>query len=341
MIYVYSFYYSHASNGIRLTYELVHILNRNGVESRNLCFDKYNPDWCVPAEYAKYTIYLSEVNVVIKPDDIVIYPEQVENNPLSAKRVIRLLLNKPYFIFGTGINYSTTDYIISYSQIISDTYPQMYYMIDERQLFKQYCNVQSDPFMCTVYFGKIDSKVLHRKRRQLKTIIRNFKRVKVICRNFPCSRDETLLWIKQSSLLISFDAISNINYESTLLGVPVLLMDDSFNIKEKNLNVKQTGYCYSIKELPLAKSIVQQSFLDYEKYLFIQEENIIKIIKDAEKHFERIVKDVAYEKDNKARLEIQKERDLLEYKSQLGKRQLQSIRYYKDIPLRIRRILHV
>ena len=341
MIYVYSFYYSHASNGIRLTYELVSILNRNGISSKNLCFDKYNPEWHIPFEYEKNTIYLSQEKVDIKTEDIVIYPEQIVDNPLSANRVIRLLLNKPYFIFGTGINYSSTDYIISYSKIISNKYPQMYYMIDERQLFKQYCGIPSDPSMCTIYFGKTDRRILKQKRKQLATILKKYSKIKVICRNIPSSREETLLWIKQSSLLISFDAISNINYEATLLGVPVILMDDSFNIKEHNLNVEQTGYCESIQDILFARSTVQKSYLDYEKYLFRQETIIIKVIQDAIKHFECIENDKHYEDINARRLEIQKEIDYLEYKKVLGRRQLQSIRTYKDIPWRIRRILHV
>ena len=263
-IYIHSFHYSAASNGIKITYELVKRLNDMGICAKNLCFDPYICGAEIPFKYLKNTVFCSDEQFpVVEPDDIMIYPEHVRGNPLNARCVVRYLLNKPYYIFGYGIEYAASDYILSFSQLISEVLPYLYILLDER---KMYADIrQENPKkknVYSVYFGKCNPEVLNDSQSILRKAQEQYGIVNVITRQYP-DRKSALQMIAESDMMISFDPLSNLNYEATLLGTPVLMLDDSFNTCSTHLPAEQSGYFYTINDLERAKLMVKESYISY------------------------------------------------------------------------------
>lgn len=340
MVYIHSFHYSGASNGIKITYELVRQLNEMGICAKNLCFDTYVCGAEVPFKYLKNTIFCSHDQFpVIEPNDIVIYPEHVSGNPLNARCVVRYLLNKPYYIFGYGVEYDESDYILSFSQLISKVLPYLYILIDERTTYEDIRRENPKREMvCSVYFGKCNPEVLKNSKNILRRIQKKYKDVNVITRQYP-DRMSALRMIAESDLMVSFDPLSNLNYEATLLGTPVFMVDDSFDTSSADLPAKQSGYFYSLNDLENAKQAVKESYISYCDYIMRQE----KIIEDAHKkwihHFELCANSEYLRKNaehNRRQQEIDHEQFLKKRESTF-----QMIATYKDIPKRIARILKV
>ena len=313
MVYIHSFHYSAASNGIKITYELARKLNEMGICAKNLCFDPYVCGAEIPFKYLKNTIFCSVDQFPdIEPDDIVIYPEHVSGNPLNATCVVRYLLNKPYYIFGYGIEYAESDYILSYSQLISETLPYLYILVDERKI---YANTRREnpkkKNVYSVYFGKCNPEVLKNGENILREMQKKYKSVNVITRQYP-ERKSALRMIAESDMMVSFDPLSNLNYEATLLGTPVLMLDDSFNTSSVHLPAEQCGYFYNINDLERAKLVVKESYNCYCNYFMKQD----KIIKDTYKnwihHFELCSKP-EYLRANAERNRRQKETDYKQF----------------------------
>ena len=338
MIYIHSFHYSAASNGIKVTYELVRKLNNMGICAKNLCFDSYVCGAEIPFKYLVNTIFCSDDQFpMIEPDDIVIYPEHVSGNPLNARRVVRYLLNKPYYIFGYGIEYAASDYILSFSELISKDLPYLYILLDER---KMYADIRRDKpkkkDVYSVYFGKCNPEVLKNSESILRRIQKKYGIVNIITRQYP-DRNSALRMIAESDMMASFDPLSNLNYEATLLGTPVLMLDDSFNTSATHLPAEQSGYFYNLNDLESAKLAVKESYINYCNYVMKQDRIIEDTYKKWEYHFEAC-SNPEYLGKNAERNKKQKEVD---YEQFLKKRKsvFNMVATYNDIPIRIAEIL--
>lgn len=312
-VYVHSFHYSSASNGIKITYELVKRLNNLGICAKNLCFDKYVQGAKIPLEYLVNTVFCSiESFPEIEPEDIVIYPEHVKGNPLKARNVVRYLLNKPYFIFGYGIDYSPTDYLMSFSQLISKTLPYLYVLIDERPFFEEIRkNNPKKQSTVSIYFGKCNLEEKKHYSKLLREIKKRYRHVNIITRQRP-TRVEALSLISESIMLVSFDPLSNINYEATLLETPVLLADNSFHLDSIALPAAQCGIFYDIGDYSNALQEVKESYKNYCDYLLKQDCCIMDAFQSWKTHFNDLSKNNYYS-INKVKNEEQAKVDFIQY----------------------------
>lgn len=334
IIYLHSFHHSFASNGIKITYELIRILNELGYSAKNLCFDPYIEGSNFPEEYLKNTIFCTNDSFPkINDDDIMIYPEHVQGNPLSAKRIVRYLLNKPYYLFGYGIDYLDSDYVMAFSQLVNKDLPILYMLLDERELFssiKSNSNKKADTI--SIYFGKCDLKLLATKKALLKELRKTYKSIHVITRQYP-ERIEALNKIAESKMLVSFDPLSNLNYESTLLGTPVFLVDDFYETKNIELPAPQRGIFYSEDGLKQAEKDVLKSYDYYCDYLERQTDIIKAAFENIATHFSKIA-DCKYLNANKERNLLLKQFDYEQFKNR-KKETYTSIDFYDKIPCSI------
>ena len=63
--YLYSFYYSSASNGIKLTYELIYLLNQMGYDAKNVVPDIEHPEWQIPLKYQNQVMYIGGKKITL------------------------------------------------------------------------------------------------------------------------------------------------------------------------------------------------------------------------------------------------------------------------------------
>lgn len=109
---IYSPAYDSASGGIVVLHLLAEILRDSGA---SVCL--VTPDTVgykgLPHVHAEFDSHRKEVGVGV--DDVVIYPEIICGNPLSGRRVVRWLLNRPGVIGGDGV-FEKDDLIFTYSK---------------------------------------------------------------------------------------------------------------------------------------------------------------------------------------------------------------------------------
>ena len=339
-IYLHSFHHSFASNGIKITYELIRYLNDLGYNAKNLCFDPYIENSNFPEVYLKNTVFCTQTSFPkIKDDDIVIYPEHVSDNPLGAKFIVRYLLNKPYYLFGYGIDYLDTDFIIAFSPLVNQDFPILYLLIDERETFNaiRKNSVHKDDSIA-IYFGKCNLKLLSSKKHFLRRLKRTYKNIYIITRQFP-SRLDALKQIAESKMLVSFDPLSNLNYEATLLETPVFLIDDSYETKNINLPVPQKGIFYTEDAFEKARQEVKKSYIYYCEYLTKQSDVIKGTFGKIFEHFSKIsVPD--YLSEIRYKNSRQKEKDYEDFKNKRGEIYTH-INFYLDIPVSIAMIFNL
>ncbi len=283
----YSNYYVSYSYGIQIEYEFINILQRVGYEAYNLVFDQILLSKEIPEKYKKQIVINLDNSFEIKDDDICIYTDVISGNPLHAKRVVRFLLNRPYNLTGEGIDYGPSDYIMAYSGLVSKTLQKCFILRDEVALFNQLrCN-QHDKSKVVLYFGKVDIKNIQNCYQIIKPIINQFTKVEIITREVPKTRIKTLSVLSDASLLISFDPLTNLNYEATLLGVPVYMVKDYYGVITNNF-FKYHGITDDPSLIENATIEVNKAWPQYKKWIAEQEEMVRNVMKKIIMHFSAI-----------------------------------------------------
>lgn len=283
----YSNYYVSYSYGIQIEYEFINILRRVGYEAYNLVFDQILLSMEIPEKYKKQIVINLDNSFEIKDDDICIYTDVISGNPLHAKRVVRFLLNRPYNLTGEGIDYGPSDYIMAYSGLVSKTLQKCFILRDEVALFNQLrCN-QHDKSKVVLYFGKVDIKNIQKCYQIIKPIINQFTKVEIITREVPTTRIKTLSVLSDASLLISFDPLTNLNYEATLLGVPVYMVKDYYGLITNNF-FKYHGITDDLFSIDSATIEVKKAWPQYKKWIAGQEEMVRNRMQKIIKHFTAI-----------------------------------------------------
>lgn len=280
MIYVNTPFYNGKSNGISVAYELVRILNQSGIAARILCTEDERYVTEIPEELKQYYISKAARPQKVGEDDIVIYLDTAVSNTLQANHTVYWLLNKPGVLTGERILFQPDDILVAFSTLVHQQLPQLFLLKDERELFtniRRFRKKRTD--MVSIYFGKVNPQLVLNKNPQLEKIIRAYKKVNVITRLCPLDREEALRDIAQSDLLISYDALSNMNYEATLLGTPVLLMDDSYGLAHITYNVGNYGYAFCEADVTDARKSVNQAYEVYCRHLESQEESVIASVR--------------------------------------------------------------
>lgn len=285
----YSNYYVSYSYGIQIEYEFIAILRKLGYEAYNLVFDQVLLDMEVPDKYKDQLVINLDQSFKIRDDDICIYTDVISDNPLNAKQVVRYLLNRPYTLTGDGVKYGSTDFIIAYSGLVSDTLQKCFILRDEIDLFNQIRVSSHDKSKLVLYFGKVELDRIVENYHCVKEIVKGFHTVEVITREVPSSRTETLKLISDASLLISFDPLTNLNYEATLLGVPVYIFKDTYGVITNHF-FKYYGITDDKSSIQSVAEEVSLSWFQYTEWLSDQEEKVHNVIKEILKHFSCISK---------------------------------------------------
>lgn len=320
MIYFFGNDYRSFSFGIVCQYEFVRVLNKNGIPARFFCSEGRDPAFPIPDEYLAFTTYGSPGKLTLAPDDIAVYPETIPDNPLHAKRVIRWLLNRPYSLTSEGIKYGSRDQIFAYSKYVNPDLPQMFYLPDEREMFAEIRkNGKHDRKTVAMYFGKTHLDVLKDRKEEIAGILSEYENRQVITRMSPENRRDALRLIADSDMLLSFDPFSNMNFEANILGVPVLIFEDAYGIKDREFNIPLRGFAYSVNELEEKKTQIEQVFRDYCTGIENQEKNIVENVRTAIRAFEAMESDPALEEENRERNKKIEEDDLLQYQSRWKK----------------------
>lgn len=265
MLYFYSCYYIASSYGISIAYEIVYNLCKMGQPAKVVISDGAQ-ERPIPSKYDGLYIF-KEHMPQLQSNDLVVYNDTVSGNPLGAKNVVRYMLNKPMVLTGEEIEFSGTDFILAYSYLIDCNLPQLYFLKDDEDLFasvrNRSCKSRGD---VAIYFGKVRYDLLKKNFNNIRRLLEKYKNFNVITRSYPANRSDTLSLVAKSDLLISFDPLTNLNYEATLLGTPVLLVDNAYNL-DKGFNIDFWGFAFSQDEIDHARKDIDKAWPQYKEYL--------------------------------------------------------------------------
>lgn len=313
MLYFYLQRYVANSNGISLLYDLVEKLSSMGKNAKVLCYQHRLLDVMIPVSLHEYIIYLDEQHVIITDSDIVFYIETTDGNPLKAKHVVRYLLNRPLVLTSHPVQYEPTDYLLSYSNYVDTSLPQLCYMKDERAIFEKYRTCKKKGTV--LYFGKTNPDLLSKEIAVFHSLEGKFpKPIRIIVREYPKDHLTTLEWLAKAELLVSFDGMTNMNYEATLLDTPAFVLDDSYHLQDIPFNVPQPGIFYQYQALSKAMALVKGSYPAYVKFLETQNALAFESIEKIENHFEKMDTDSQYREANKKRNEAKSLSDVQQWK---------------------------
>lgn len=337
MIYYYSQNYYQASNGIKIGFLLVKLLNEAGFPAKVLCYEPRRRDAKIPPEFSRTIQYLPEEPLRLEDEDIVVYPEIVRDNPLNARRVVRYLLNRPYYLSGEGIQYQKSDYLTAYSTIIDRDLPQLFIMIDDRTVFQTF-EGSTKKNKVSFYFGKVDTEKIKvmlpvaQKARGL------FKEADFITRLYPFKRKDIFRKLAESELLVSFDPITNINYEATLLGTPVLLLDDSFGVSDGVFNIPLYGFFTNLECLDKARKAAGSAWDQYVEHVEMQKDLVRDWAQTMLEHFRKFEApdDQNYRDNCSAAAAARPKLDIERYQESRRSRPLMNVNYPSGIPLEVR-----
>lgn len=150
------------------------------------------------------------------------------------------MLAKEYILNGNAIQFEDSDYIFAYSNAVNGSADQYNILLDGLTNLKNY-HTEKIIGKVSVYYGKCRVGI---EIPEYKNLLKKFKEVAIITRTNPSSKDVLYREIASSELLISFDSLSSLCYEATLLGTPVILMDDVSKSFYENFNYKLHGMYY-------------------------------------------------------------------------------------------------
>lgn len=176
--------------------------------------------------------------------DIVVYSDIIEGNPLEAKRVCRFLLGSRLLFENSQINFGNNDFLFAYSKAISDHLPQLNFNNPELKRSDLRVRTNSNSKLhIAIYYGKC--RYFKFDKKKLQKILKSYNLpIKIITRTIPESKDKLNQLISSSALLVSFDPLTNLAYEATLMGVPVLFVDCAFKDAFNKYNHKLHGYYF-------------------------------------------------------------------------------------------------
>jgi hypothetical protein len=236
-IFFYLPYYSPTSNGITLLWQFA--LDASKIAKvKIIIFNRGENTDPVIEPRCKQLI----TDRFIIEDSVVIYPDIVRGNPLKASRVARFILGSRLMFEGKDVQPSNNDFLFSYSHAVCDFLPQFNYDnttleksgIKDRLSIKKYV---------LVYYGKC--RLFKYNKTLLRGIIKEYNLpINIITRAIPSSNEELNEILRQGAILITFDPLTNLAFEATLLGIPVLFVDDVFKHSFESYNHPLHGYFY-------------------------------------------------------------------------------------------------
>ena len=298
--------YQPRSNGISLLWKAAHLFS----QQRKTTVTSYSygetKSTDLPENYENLRWQGSDIRKWVGRKNVVtIYPENITNNPLGAINVARYLMAKPMLLNTPPLIYTNNEFYFAYSHAINDAFPQYNLLSSNLTELKRYADSANKTDTLCVYLGKIR---LPANFKPFRPLLDQFKSVEIITRTYPRNRRIMYEKIAGARLLLSFDPLTSILHESTLLGTPVLIADDALAHEYTNYNYPLPGFCHTIEEVhkldpnfstTANKILAQQvaledakteALLNQMESFFNQATNDVKKIND----FEKIEKDYTF-----------------------------------------------
>ena len=336
-LFIYAPAYTDKSNGIRILYSLCRYIDSSGlIESHIACCERPRTD--TGSVDGKGADIIASSKVRISDDDIVLYPETVAGNPMVAKKVVRYLMNRPWKLSGRGVDYGESDFLVSYSALVDPALPNLLIMNDEPLVRKFRGRGKTGKTL--VFFGKTEPTLLRQKYEVVKEALADCGGVDVITRLHPERREDYFETLAESKAVISFDSLSNVNYESLLLGTPVWLLNDEFGLTEGKFNLPLRGLTLDWGHIGEARSGIERTYQYFDDYLKQQGDIVKEFCGGILRHFTRIDSDPSYaalcRSVNKERHEL----DRLRFERD-GGRATVNIDYPEQLPRVYRELLSI
>ncbi len=273
------------SNGIQILWQLAEDISTQRPLSI-IPFDLKTSSGYVPNSMKRFV----ETNYSPEPTDIVVYPESIPGNPLKAKRVCRYVLARPYTLNGQWVNYEDFDYLIYYSKVVGEA--GIYLNIQNKKLLNsltKYINYSSGRRnQVVIYYGKLRCGINLSVAKQL---AKRFENIEIITRIYPNSKDDLYSKIANSRLFISLDPLTNLCYESTILGTPVYIADTIFEKEYGDYDFPLHGFLDTKQVLDAdfnEFNHAELSMITVKQFKIQVEKNknlVLKFLSDIEYHF--------------------------------------------------------
>jgi hypothetical protein len=180
---------------------------------------------------------------------IVIYPEVITGNPLGAERVVRYLLNREGFVGRNRMNNSDDDFILAFSKIYHDNPHAILFKVSHNSIF----NVKaSKPALRRsidlTYIGKGS---LYDDCFVIKNTIE-------LARQWPKTKAELALLLKNSRYYYTWDCISQTNTDAIFCGVIPIFMS------ALPLNSFEDMHKTELGQFPAARLVVKDNIPSVE-----------------------------------------------------------------------------
>ena len=223
--------FNEGSDGVKMLHFLCHSLNKIGVHSSIVFMDPRDPsnnsfitaigDQGINKDLI--TPVVKFINEIDLENDVIIYPEIVQGNPLKGKNIARYFLNKNAFITGDPISIGENDFILTYQKIFNlVSHFNLYYpMQDIGQIPSREALEKSErPFSLT-YIGK-----------GLK--YGNCARISnTIGLDWKKSKEEYFLLLEHSQFLFTWDPMTGVVFDAIIRGcIPIYLLYKPWTEKE-------------------------------------------------------------------------------------------------------------
>ncbi|HSY18725.1 MAG TPA: glycosyltransferase [Candidatus Acidoferrales bacterium] len=236
--------YTFSSNGVMVLYLLSDLLEQLGHHVTLVPLDRevfMNHRDHYPARYLeKFETRYG----LVDPESIAIIPETASFeivSGLNTRKRVWYLLNRPFILTREPIMYAPEDLVVAYSGLISKVYFNLFILreIPELTLPNGHTPAVPKENLILLYYGKSRTAVIPKHIKRL--IKKNGAEVVVINRLFPKSRDLLFDLLKRARLLVSYDPLTNLNYEATLCGTPCYIIDNYMHLKFSDFNIPLYG----------------------------------------------------------------------------------------------------
>jgi hypothetical protein len=237
-------YYSEQSNGIRVFYKAALLFAQAKADCIiKICDTETNQVLVKPnlRKIPKKFHFLISNDKNLPSNYIYVLPETPSNLPKNLNRnfkIVRYLLANPFFLNRGAIDFKN-NFLLSYSNLISDRLPQLFINAMPDLPKKKIRSNQNKKIL--IYFGKfrLEKKII-KNSDFINNILDKYDDIEIIHRNYPNKHEDYLQKLKTTDLLISYDFMSSVSQEASLMGIPVIIIDSlninvSFNCEQQNI----------------------------------------------------------------------------------------------------------
>lgn len=214
---------------------------------------------------------------------IIIYPEIVTGNPLNGKRVVRYLLNIEGAIGGNSMEASKDDFILSFSYLYHKN-PHAYLIkLPANSSFNCENSAPSlERSLDLTYIGK------GTRYDQCFTV----KNTLEITRQWPKSKPELALLLKQTRYFYTWDAISQTNVDAIFCGAIPIFLSARPLVSFSDLNKSELGP-YPTADLNIQDNVISLDISeDFNLKLYNFKNNYMNLIKNYNDRLSLVIKKI-------------------------------------------------